>query len=226
MLESNTGGVGGAPLSPMGTNQTGNGGQANPPYLQHRKRLPRPVNGSTTAPVMTPGNYAAPGENSAQMTSSPGLKLNPQPVQPQAPLTQAGGAAPTPPQAGGNDLAGTYDFFKSDLANQAKQAKSNAVADASARGVYYGTPLTGSEADIDTQYQRGLGQLQAGMYGNLQQDQLTRLGLATNLLGSNPSMPAGGIDPNMFSSLGQLFGTSAISAPRKSPLSNRNNDDS
>jgi hypothetical protein len=108
----------------------------------------------------------------------------------------------------GQGLAGLYNFYKSDLQNQAKQATANSVADASARGVYYGSPLTGSEADINTQYLRGLGQLQAGMYGNEQANQLARLGLATNLFstGGMNAPPGGQMDPQTWQMIGQMFG--------------------
>src|SRR6266850_439405 len=52
-----------------------------------------------------------------------------------------------------------YDFFSQDLKDQARLAGSNAITDASARGVYYGSPLTTSLGDINTQLQRGLGAL-------------------------------------------------------------------
>lgn len=221
MLQPNAGAM--PPLSTPGTNQTGIGGQALPPYLQTRKPLPKPVNGAATAPVMTPSSTGSPGEVANPTTS--GQQSTQPPLTPKAITTPPVGSspmapAPTPPQAGGSDLAGTYNFFKSDLQNQAKQAKANAVTDASARGVYYGTPLTGSEADIDTQLQRGLGQLGAGLYGNQMQDTLTRLSLATNLVGSTPSMPTGSVDPGVMSAIGALFGgNNAVSGARKSPLS-------
>jgi hypothetical protein len=105
----------------------------------------------------------------------------------------------------GNSLEDLRKFYESDLDNQAKQAKASAISDASARGVYYGTPLTGSEADIDTQLARGKGQFRAGMFGNQQQDVLSRLQLAAQLMGQNasgqPPMP-GGLD---LSGIGSLF---------------------
>lgn len=194
----------GPSISPATMNSTQRGGQQNPAYLQMRKPV---VPGSAkTNPVITP--MAAMGGDTVN-------KRNPGPPS----ITPVANK----PQAGGNSLGDVYNFFKSDLQNQTKQAKSSAIADASARGVYYGTPLTGSEADIDTQYLRGLGQLQTGMYGNEQQNQLERLGMATNLInqsGANaPPMP-GGMD---FSGLGALFGSPSApkqpsAQPRQGPV--------
>lgn len=210
-------------ITPQTMGSPAQGGQANPSYLQ--MRTPTGPAGGATQPVITP------------QASMMGDTVNPQPKKTTQVNMQPGsgpagpnispppGAMPQPPQAGGNSLGGLYDFFKSDLQNQTKQAKSGAVADASARGVYYGTPLTGSEADIDTQYLRGLGQLDAGMYGNEQQNQLARLGYATNLLGqsgNNAPPTPGGLD---FSGLGALFAggpnnpaTPIGTSPRSGPV--------
>lgn len=189
----------GPAISPATMNAAGRGGQQNPAYLQMRK--PMAPTGAATTPVITP------------KAGIGGDTVNP----PQRPMASGSPAitpaAPKPPQAGGQSLGDVYNFFKSDLQNQAKQAKSGAIADASARGVYYGTPLTGSEADIDTQYQRGLGQLDAGMYGNAQQGELVRLGMATNLsaMGSINAPQAPG--PMDWSGLGALFGANNSTAP-------------
>lgn len=187
------------------------GGNAAPGYLQVRTPM---MNQQGTQPVVTPKSTVVPGEVGKTLQNIPQMPQRSMPQAPQAPqgppVTPAG-QPPAPPQAGGNNLQGLYNFFASDLQNQAKQAASNSIADASARGVYYGTPLTGSEADINTQYLRGLGQLQAGMYGNEQQNQLARLGLATQLAGMSGfnAPPSGQIDPNTYAMLGQLFGGGA-----------------
>lgn len=191
------------------TLQNKGGGNAQPAYLQA-------VSGGQ--PMVTPKSTAVPGE-----VASPQPGQIPKQSQPPAvaPQVTPKGAAPNPtgiPQAGGQSLSDVYNFFKSDLENQRKQAMANSVADASARGVYYGSPLTGSEADINTQYLRGLGQLQAGMYGNEQQNQLARLGLATQLFGSTPQAQPGGLDPSVYQMLGSLFGGSnAVSGQRSGP---------
>lgn len=188
----------GPSITPQTMKSTQRGGQQNPAYLQ--MRTPMAPGSAKTNPVITPA------------ASMGGDTVNPQ--RQMSPMAPSGPPiTPKPPQAGGNSLGDVYNFMKSDLQNQTKQAKSSAIADASARGVYYGTPLTGSEADIDTQYLRGLGQLDAGMYGNEQQNQLSRLGMATTLAGqagSNmPPVPEG-MD---WSGLGALFGASSPTAP-------------
>ena len=198
--------------------------------------------GMPTRPVITP-KPSVMGDKMAPLTPAPGGNPAPRPTAPLIgappgsmnttqvnpatgvnPWTPGAGPASPPPitppgqtpaQAGGNNLGDLYRFFASDLQNQTKHAKSNAVADAANRGVYYGSGLTGSEADIDTQYLRGMGQLQAGMYGNEQANQLSRLGLATQLSGQNgqnaPPTPEG-VD---WSSLGSMF--SPAQAPAISP---------
>lgn len=179
---------------------TRTGGAALPPYLQTRRPTsasgamgaPAPTYSTQqTQPVVTPKSTAVPGEVATPVKQQIGT----------------GTSVPNVPQAGGQNLADIYKFFKSDLLNQTNQALANARSDAAARGVFYGTPLTGSEADINTQYLRGLGQLQAGMYGNEQQNILARLGLASNLGWQSgmmaPPMPA---QTDYFSQLGQLFG--------------------
>lgn len=196
---------GGPQITPQTLTATGQGGQQQPPYLQARRPTITAPGQPPTAPAPPP---AYSGQNTQPVVSPPGGQSPPvTPPNPNVSQTQQKGAPdPTPDQQGGTDLGGVYKFFKSDLENQRNQALASTRADASARGVFYGTPLTGSEADINTQYLRGLGQLQAGMYGNEQQNQLARLGLASNLLFQGqfgqPPMP-GATD---WSSLGSLFG--------------------
>lgn len=106
-------------------------------------------------------------------------------------------------------LGDLYKFFKTDLDEQRKSAMSGAVADAARRGVYYGSPLTTSQGDIESQYLRGLGQLQSGIFQGEQQDELSRLGLATNLLGMGGDfMPSAGESPDL-GYLGQMFSSGA-----------------
>jgi len=190
------------------------GGQTLPPYLQGRS--PNPGGQFATKPMITPKAGAA-------NVAKPGSSLN-----------QAGnlvasatpGAAAAPGAAVPGAVAGTkpvpqtlYDFFKGDLERQRKSAMSNAITDASARGVYYGTPLTTSQGDIQTEYLRGLGQLQANVLQNEQQNELARLGLGANLLNSTPQVGAGGIDPAVFQTIGTLFGGSpSVSGERSGPV--------
>lgn len=204
----------GPSISPATMHSAGKGGQQNPTYLQTRK--PVAPTGMATSPVITP------------KPSMMGDTVNPKPTQqagmpPITPMGTNPTASGTPGQAGGNSLGDVYNFFKSDLQNQTKQAKSNAVADASARGVYYGTPLTGSEADIDTQYLRGLGQLQSGMYGNEQSNQLARLGMATNLSAQNAMNAPAPSQPMDWSGLGALFGSSNNPSSQSNVASNSAN---
>jgi len=112
-----------------------------------------------------------------------------------------------------------YDFFKQDLEDQRRNAMADTTSNAASRGVYYGTPLTTSQGDIQTQYLRGLGQLQSGVLQNEQQNELSRLGLAGNLLNTAPQAPGGGIDPAVYQMLGTLFGgNSAVSGDRSGPM--------
>ncbi len=59
-----------------------------------------------------------------------------------------------------------YQQGYQNLQDQAKLAGANAQADAAKRGVYYGSPLTTSLGDIDTQLQRGAGDLQSNLLLN------------------------------------------------------------
>jgi len=234
------------------------GGQALPPYLQARTPSPAGPYQTAPAiqPKSTavPGEVKSPlGGLLSRMKG--GLKPKgflSGAIQPKVPGINPTGTSPTTgaqPMSGGivtenapappatnpakptdqtGRLKSIYDFFKKDLENNRNQELSSAKYDAEARGVYYGTPLTTSEGDINTSYLRGLGQLQAGMYGNEQQSQLERLRMATQLMGSNPQAGAGGIDPSVYQMLGPIFGgggatpPSAIAAPRPGPASGLN----
>lgn len=216
------------PNSPAITpKSTPGGGAALPPYLQMRRPTTGVIGngqfgnapsypGQQTQPVVTPKSTAVPGE--AKGWAGAGAQMTKPGTPPQAPSqTVQAPQGSTPPQAGGQTLGDVYGFFKSDLENQRNQALASTRADASARGVFYGTPLTGSEADINTQYLRGLGQLQSGMYGNEQQNQLARLGLAESMgwqnMAAQPPVPG----PMDFSSLGALFGPSTPGQGAKTP---------
>lgn len=97
----------------------------------------------------------------------------------------------------------TYDYLKGDLQNAANDRKASLASDAAARGVYYGTPLTGSYADVDTQYLKGMGALDAAMWEKSSQMQLQKLALAAQLI---PGMRDGNFDPSILAILGQLYG--------------------
>lgn len=172
------------------------GGNALPPFIQGRK----PV---ATTPMVTPPSTVAPGESAGGAPTPPMLSN----AQPGAPTSTPGG--PTPPGTPGPQTL--YDFFKKDLEDKRKSAKANATADASARGVFYGSPLTTSYGDIDTEFLRGLGSLQAGITQNEYGNELSRLGIASNLLNNQPLSGGGGVDPATLQALGGLF------APQNSP---------
>lgn len=206
------------------------GGQALPPFLQGRVST---LGGGQfgSRPMITPKSTVAPGETKPK-TSMFGniasrLKLPPRapgggpwgPGGPQrvptptAPkITPAASAAVAPAPTGQPAPAQTlYEFFKNDLERQRDAAIANARTDASSRGVFYGTPLTTSQGDIQTEFGRGLGQLQAGILQNEQGNELQRLQLASSLLGQTPQASSGGISPDVFQTIGSLF------APRPGP---------
>lgn len=140
-------------------------------------------------PMITPKASVVPGEVA---------KPNVQPM-------NAAAAAPAPAAPAGNQPTSLYDYYKKDL-------KSNVDADASARGVFYGTPASSA-------YSSGLATLQANMLEKQQQEEMARLGLATNLLNSSPAPSGGGgMDPQTMQMLGAMFGGSATAqSARKGP---------
>ena len=208
----------GPQITPKTMGAAGQGGNQQPGYLQ--MRAPTGPAGGATQPVVTPKPGVMGDSVNPKPVSTTTMNMQPGSIPGQPPITPAG---TNPPQQGGTTLGDVYSFFKSDLQNEAKQKTSNSIADASARGVYYGTPLTGSEADINTQYLRGLGQLQSGMYGNEQSNQLARLGMASGLLNSASvnAPPAPG--PLDLSGLGALFASNNpanpnVNGPRNGPV--------
>lgn len=185
------------------------GGQALPPYLQGRK--------AQTQPMISPKSTVMPGEVAGAGANSAGVAPSPQMVP-----APAGVPMPTPPMQGApqqqppkSPNQTIYDFYKNDLEGQRKTAMSNAVSDAEKRGVYYGTPLTTSQGDIETEYLQGLGTLQANMLQNDQQNELQRMQIAGNLLNSSPDATGGGIDPEVMKMLGMAFGGSQQAAGQR-----------
>ena len=197
------------------------GGNAMPPYIQARK--------PATRSVITPKSTVMPGETRGNQQYQAGMRQYQGAITPKKPGINAqtgvgmrpatatpGAAAPTVADAPAPQTL--YDFFKRDLEDKRKSAMAGTEADAASRGVYYGTPLTTSQGDIQTEYLRGLGQLQAGILQNEQQNELSRLGIASGLLSSAPQAQSGGIDPAVFQMLGSLFGgSSAVSGQRSGP---------
>ena len=213
-----------------GLNDQG-GGQALPPYLQGRTRAPTGYP-YQTQPMITPKSTVFPGEATGfkPMTprpALPGLNITPRAPGPAVPPGLPGiTGTPRPnlppglsvgPTAPGNSTAATgkpdqqtlFEFLKKDLENERNSALSNARSDAANRGVFYGTPLTTSEGDINTSFLRGLGQLQSGLIQNEQSNELARLGLASNLIGSPPSFndlsQLGQGNPEVYGTIGSLF---------------------
>jgi len=207
------------------------GGQALPPYLQGRTRSPTGYP-YQTQPMITPKSTVFPGEATGFRPGpayNPGIKPGqfpmPRPnIGPMIPpgILTPGGSVPglagptgiTPPanaaaNAGKPDQQTLFEFLKKDLENERNSALSNARSDAANRGVFYGTPLTTSEGDINTSFLRGLGQLQSGLIQNEQSNELARLGLASNLIGSPPSFndlsQLGQGNPEVYGTIGSLF---------------------
>jgi len=197
------------------------GGNAIPPYIQARQPFVNTISGAATKPVITPKSAVVPGEAKKPLSLYQRLAQKPKPKLPTLPITVQPNTPASAPQTPVPQTL--YDFFKQDLENQRKSAMSGAVSDASARGVYYGTPLTTSQGDIQTEYLRGLGQLQSGVLQNEQQNELSRLGIAGNLLNSTPQVGGGGIDPAVFQMLGTLFGgNQAVAGQRTGPITPKN----
>lgn len=189
------------------------GGQALSPFLQGRSPVGRGP--FQTRPMITPKSTVAPGETRSlfggirQIAGRLGLPTlrPPAATAANAPTLSPKTAAPSAPSSAQT----LYEFFKSDLERQRDAAIASATADAAARGVFFGTPLTTSKGDIQTEFGRGLGELQARMLQNEEQNELQRLGLASSLLSGIPQQGGGGISPDVFATIGQLF------APRQGP---------
>jgi len=202
------------------------GGNALPPFLQGRTGQPG-ASQPMIAPKasITPGEVAAPKRGNLfnqmkkrQPAQSMGMfgklfqnKNNQAAAKPAITPGSHGpqsGQLPTPAAQPAQTL---YEFFKKDLERQRDSSLADTQADASRRGVFYGTPLTTSQGDIQTEYNRGLGSLQSGILQNQEQNEIQRLGLATNLLGNGGQAQAQGIDPSVFNTIGSLL------APRQGP---------
>lgn len=172
-------------------------GKATPPFLQARR--PK-LAGPSSAPVLTPKDATSPVSPVAAATPA-GPVATPTPSQP----VQIAQQAKPGPQT-------LYEFLRRDLEDKRNAAIASARADAAARGVFYGTPLTTSQGNIETEFQRGLGQLQAGLLEREQQNELQRLALAAQLYGGFGG--AGGGEDN--SAMMQLIGS--LLAPRPGPV--------
>lgn len=208
------------------------GGQALPPFLQGRTPA-APSSPFQTQPIITPKAMVSPGE------VKPGVRPNQPPAMakpgqfsfPQRPMAYPT-AAPTPSAVGTPPPAAKpqfslYDFLKQDLEAEQNKALAGANTDAESRGVFYGSPLTTSRGDIKTEFLRGLGQLDSGLIQNERQNELARLGMATNLIGSPPSFgdlaSLGQGNPDIYSIIGSLFAGPQGQTQRPGPAITPNN---
>lgn len=214
------------------------GGQALPPYLQARAQS---MGGMfKTRPLIKPKASVVPGEVEDDTPPTAVQGTNPAVVPAQQGsigdkfkniLTKKGGmpAAPNPtpiPNDPGANPAQSpyqkqYDFYKKDLQDQATLLKSQATSGAAARGVYYGTPLTTSLGDIDTEYLKGLGTLDAQLADSQQRNELTRYQMAIQLLNGAGTAGSGAIDPRIYEALGTLLpggNPSAVAGNRNGPI--------
>lgn len=186
------------------------GGQAMPPFLQGRTTATKGP--FQTKPMITPKSMVAPGE------VRPNTGLNPVPTVPNI-TPSVGAKKPAQPKS---DVQTLFEFLKGDLENERNQALANARSSAAARGVFYGTPLTTSEGDINTSFLRGLGQLQSGLINAEQDRELSRLGLASNLIGSPASFGElaglGQGNSDVYSTIGSLFAGPQAQAQRPGPV--------
>lgn len=201
-----------------------------PPYVQGRTANPYSTGGATRpmTPARGRGRARPRGSNEQGDRLSQGGRgyITPKKPGTNAQTGQGMAKSSTPGQV--NNQSATpgastkpaqqtlYDFFKQDLEDQRRSAMADTTSNAAARGVYYGSPLTTSQGDIQTQYLRGLGTLQANMLQNQEGNQLERLRIGAGLLGNTPQASGGGIDPNVFQTLGGLFGQSPAAAGQRS----------
>lgn len=180
------------------------GGQALPPFLQGRTQA---------GPMITPRDSIVPGETRFPTFNKPGIGSNVEPKpfigqRPPAPAQPVVAQPTAAPIAAAKPTSQTlFDFLKQDLESERNKALAGTRASAASRGVFYGTPLTTSEGDIETSFLRGLGQLQAGILGNEQQLQLQKLGLIPQLLGRplNAAELGSGGGSDIFQTIGSLF---------------------
>lgn len=162
-----------------------------------------------------PGLGALPNQPLATQPQPPTM-IQPKVQPPQGLQVNPTGGTGTPaPDGGGSTSQKLYDYLKQDLEDNRRTGMSNAVSDANSRGVYYGSPLTTSQGDIETQYLRGLGSLQAGVLQNEQGNELSRLQIASQLLSDAGQAQGGAIDPMVYQMMGQLFGQSPTASGQR-----------
>lgn len=179
--------------------------------------LGAPTNGATQVPLpppITDGGAAPTPGGAPGITPFAGTQAS------VTPPVNADGSAGTPTAAsssGNPDLDATFNYFKSQLDAQRNTALQNSITDAQSRGVYYGTPLTTSQGDIQTSYLQGLGSLEANMFNQQQQNQLGQEQLAVQLVNGTPmAQPQSGAGSTM-SALGSAFAGQGVPTASSSP---------
>jgi hypothetical protein len=135
----------------------------------------------------------------------------------QPPITPNGGpGGPSAPNA-----QTLFDFFKKDLENERDRSLGRTRASAASRGVFYGSPLTTSEGDIETSYNRGLGQLQAGILQNENQNELQRMQMVMQMLPPGTSfadmMKLMQSNPDIWGTIGSQVSQSGGQTPPTTP---------
>lgn len=173
----------------MGFGDPGNGDPSNPGYYPPDQQQPGGNGGGAQPPITPKGN---PGDPAQQPQQPPGGGQQPPPSQP--------GQGP-----GLNPWQAQYDVAKKSLEAETNNKLSGAITDAQKRGVYYGTPLTTSQGDINSDFLRGLGGLQADTMKNYMDDQFRRQALAAQMIASGQDGTAAGYDPAGWEALSKYF---------------------
>jgi hypothetical protein len=159
-----------------------------------------------------------------------------------SPSSNISNPAPTPPSItqrsdqGDDSLSKVFQFFKGDLEKERDMNLSEADADAARRGVFYGTPGAQSREDVRDKFGRSLSQLQANLLQNESQNDISRMGLATQLFGNMQAndlgrlqlmtglipddMEASGVDPNLYAAIAQMFGGQGQAGGKKLTAAN------
>lgn len=207
-----------------------NGGLQKRPKITPASPPPPPVYRDT--PIEDPNNpgqnYDPQGQGNGDGgfpntgTGNPNIDPpgQPRPGQPPPPNPQGQGGEPPPVQkfppvppgdtgiGSGNPWQMQYDAAKGALEAETKTKMAGAITDAQKRGVYYGTPLTTSQGDMNSDYLRSLASLQADTAKNYMDDQFRRQALAAQLMQQQggPAQSSGGMTAEQWAALMGIFG--------------------